>query len=87
MAWDDTRNGDAVGQAQDIYSADVQHRELGGGTSKAAKVALAAVVGLLLVGLGLLAMSFLTRGRGGDKAATTTGKATAKPVPTKSKDR
>ncbi len=87
VAWDDTRNGDAVGQAQDIYSADVQHRELGGGASKAAKVALAAVVGLLLVGLGLLAMSFLTRGRGGDKAATTTGKATAKPVPTKSKAR
>jgi hypothetical protein len=65
VAWDDTRNGDAVGQAQDIYAADVQYQKVGGGTSKAAKVALAAVVGLLLVGVALVLTSLLTRGRGG----------------------
>jgi len=63
VAWDDTRNGDAVGQAQDIYAADVQYRNIGGGTSKAAKVALAAVIGLLVVGLGLLLASLMTRSR------------------------
>jgi len=86
VAWDDTRNGDAVGQAQDIYAVDVQHRELGGGTSKAAKVALAAVVGLLLVGLGLLVMSLLIRSREGDQAAATTEKA-ATPVPARTRAR
>ncbi|MDQ3897790.1 MAG: glycoside hydrolase [Actinomycetota bacterium] len=65
VAWDDTRNGDAVGQAQDIYAADVQFQEVGGGTSNVAKVALAAVVGLLIVGLALLAVSLLTRRGGG----------------------
>ncbi len=65
VAWDDTRNGDAVGQAQDLYSVNVQYEEIGGGTSNATKVALAGVVGLLIVGLALLAVSMLTK-RGGD---------------------
>jgi hypothetical protein len=69
IAWDDTRNGDAVGQAQDIYAADVQYQEVGGGTSNAAKVALAAVVGLLIVGLALLVVSMLTRRSGGGPAS------------------
>jgi hypothetical protein len=77
VGWDDTRNGDAVGQAQDIYSSAVQYSELGGGTSKAAKVALAGVVGLLIVGLALLAVSLLSRrGRQGT-AAPADGKARA----------
>lgn len=61
VAWDDTRNGDAVGQAQDLYSATVQYAEVGGGSSSAAKVALAGVVGLLIVGLALLAVSMVSR--------------------------
>lgn len=61
VAWDDTRNGDAIGQAQDLYSAAVQYAEVGGGTSQAAKVALAGVIGLLVVGLVLLAVSMISR--------------------------
>jgi hypothetical protein len=69
VAWDDTRNGDAVGQAQDLYAVDVQFQEIGGGTSNAAKVALAAVIGLLIVGLALLVVSLLTRRSGGGPSA------------------
>jgi hypothetical protein len=65
VGWDDTRNGDAVGQAQDIYASNVQYAKVGGGTSKAAKVALAGVVGILVVGLALLAVSMVTRGSRG----------------------
>ncbi|MCA1684296.1 MAG: glycoside hydrolase, partial [Actinobacteria bacterium] len=65
VAWDDTRNGDAVGQAQDIYTADVQYQKVSGGTSKAAKLALAGVAGLLVVGLALLVVAMISRSRGG----------------------
>jgi hypothetical protein len=61
VAWDDTRNGDPVGQAQDIYASTVQYKEVGGGTSKGAKMALAGVVGLLVVGLALLVVAMVTR--------------------------
>ena len=69
LAWDDTRNTDTSapdasslgGGVQDIYVSAVQYSELGGGTSTAAKMALAGVVGLLLVGLILLAASMLSR--------------------------
>ncbi|HET7722378.1 MAG TPA: sialidase family protein [Acidimicrobiales bacterium] len=61
IGWDDTRNGDAVGQAQDLYSSAVQYSAVGGGTSSAAKVALAGVVGLLIVGLALLAVSMISK--------------------------
>jgi len=64
VGWDDTRKGDTVGQAQDIYTANVQYKKLGGGTSKTAKIALAAVIGLLLVGLVLLVTSLLGRAKG-----------------------
>jgi hypothetical protein len=69
IGWDDTRNGDAVGQAQDIYTANLQYQKVGGGTSKAAKIALAAVGGLLIVGLALLIGALLTRRRGGGAKA------------------
>lgn len=65
VGWDDTRNGDAVGQAQDLYTAAVQYEEIGSATSNATKVALAGVVGLLVVGLVLLGASKLTT-RSGD---------------------
>ena len=61
VGWDDTRNGDAVGQAQDLYSSAVQYEAVGGGTSSAAKVALAGVVGLLIVGLALLGVSMISK--------------------------
>lgn len=62
LAWDDTRNTDTSapdarslgGGLQDIYTSAVQYEELGGGASRAAKVGLAGVVGLLIVGLALL---------------------------------
>ena len=65
IGWDDTRNGDAATETQDIFVAAVQYQAVGGGTSKAAKYALAGVVGLLVVGLLLLAGSLATRGRAG----------------------
>jgi Neuraminidase (sialidase) len=78
VAWDDTRNGDAVGQAQDLYSVAVQYEEIGGGTSNAAKVALAGVVGLLIVGLALLAVSMISRRNRPEGAAPADEKAGAK---------
>lgn len=64
-AWDDTRNGDEIGQAQDIYVGAAQFERIGGGTSNAAKYALAAVLGLLAVGVVLLVVGLLVRRRPG----------------------
>jgi hypothetical protein len=72
VAWDDTRNGDPVGQAQDIYASTVQFKKVGGGTSKGAKLALAGVVGLLVVGLALLAVAMVTRTTDGPPPGGTT---------------
>lgn len=69
VAWDDTRNGDAVGQAQDIYATDMQFATVSTGSSKAAKLALAGVAGLLAVGLALLIVSMVSRSRGGGPAS------------------
>ena len=83
FGWDDTRNSDTStsanaglgGGVQDIYTAAVQYEVVGGGTSNAVKIALAAVVGLLAVGLILLAVSLTQRGRaGGPRKETVTGK-------------
>jgi hypothetical protein len=84
FGWDDTRNSDATaaanagfgGGVQDIYTSAVQFEVVGGGTSSAVKVALAAVVGLLVVGLILLAVSLSSRGRigGTSRKETVTGK-------------
>jgi len=87
LAWDDTRNTDPTaadaralgGGLQDIYVSSVQYQELGGGTSKTAKIARAAVVGLLVVGLGLLAMSLLTRNKNGPAGSPSDKPAKAKP--------
>jgi Neuraminidase (sialidase) len=79
VAWDDTRNGDAVGQAQDLYSSAVQYSEVGGGSSSAAKVALAGVVGLLIVGLALLAVSMVSK-RTGAGPSTPSGSSKATPA-------
>jgi hypothetical protein len=79
VAWDDTRNTDVSapdaaslgGGLQDIYVSAVQYQALGGGTSRAAKIALAGVVGLLIVGLALLAVAMVGRRNRPESSAPT----------------
>ena len=88
FGWDDTRNTDRSvgdntylgGGLQDIYIAAAQFEELGGGTSNAAKVALAGVVGLLVVGLILLLGAVFTRRRTGLATETAQDSKTATKV-------
>jgi hypothetical protein len=61
VGWDDTRNGNQLTQTQDLFTVDVQLQRVGGGTSGAAKVALAAVGGVAVVGLVLLLVSLTNR--------------------------
>lgn len=59
VAWDDTRNGDLSLHVQDLYSAVVQYETLqAGGVPVLLKVTLAAVAGLVFVGL---ILAFATR--------------------------
>jgi hypothetical protein len=69
IGWDDTRNFDQITQGEDLFTSSAQFAELGGGPSKAAKVALAAVVAVAAVGLVLLIVSMATRTRPGSPAA------------------
>jgi hypothetical protein len=83
FGWDDTRNttefynpsvtSEFGGGLQDIYTAAVQFDVVGGGTSNAAKVALAAVGGLILVGLVLLAVAVSSKRRTPSAPRTTVG--------------
>ncbi|MGH9285976.1 MAG: sialidase family protein, partial [Acidimicrobiales bacterium] len=57
VAWDDTRNGDPVGQAQDIYTSAVQHAAVGTTSSDIPAYLLAGMAGLAVVGLVLLMVS------------------------------
>lgn len=68
FAWDDTRNGDNVGQAQDMYSATVQFKTLTSGTPNGVRYALAALAGVAVVGIGLLVLAAVRR-RGQPPAA------------------
>jgi len=87
FGWDDTRNSDTTspasvgggGGVQDIYTAAVQYKVIGGGTSTGVKAALAGVVGLLAVGLVLLAVSLGQKRRvdGPAQRETVGGKAPA----------
>jgi Neuraminidase (sialidase) len=61
VAWDDTRNGDEIAQAQDIYSAGVQFDALASDTPKAAQYGLAAASGVAAFGLALLLLSVARR--------------------------
>lgn len=72
FGWDDTRNTRGVydpsqvdsqfgAGIQDVFTAAVQFETLGGGTSKTAKLALAGVVGLIAVGLVLLAVGLAAK--------------------------
>jgi len=57
FGWDDTRNskrGELGAGTQDLFTAAAQYKAVGAGTSRLVKVVLAAVVGLLFVGLILL---------------------------------
>ena len=82
FGWDDTRFSDPTSPAnaglgagvQDIFVSAVQFEVVGGGTSNAVKIALAAVVGLLLVGLILLGVALSQRGRVGGAAGRETVK-------------
>ena len=71
FGWDDTRNNDVNaaaaftdigGGVQDVYGAAVQFEKIGGGgTSKAAKIVFAAVLGLIDVSLFLVLAAFIAR--------------------------
>jgi hypothetical protein len=69
FAWDDTRNADQLTQGQDVYTSIAQHEALGTGSSDALRYAVAALSGLALVGLILLAVSMIT-GRRRPQTAT-----------------
>ena len=89
FAWDDTRFSTGEdgqlnlsnpvnstgfgGGVQDIFVSAVQFEEVGGGTSRTAQIVLAGVVGLLAVGLILLAVGMLGR-RGGGPATPVTAR-------------
>ena len=81
FGWDDTRftdmrNPDANalgGGTSDMFAANVQFSVVGGGTSKAAKMILAGVVGLLAVGLALLLVALASRRRTGVTPERRTG--------------
>jgi hypothetical protein len=87
FGWDDTRLSDTTSPAsagfgagvQDIFTAEVQYKAIGGGTSAGVKSALAGVVGLLAVGLVLLAVSVGQKRRDGGvpRGETVKGKAPA----------
>ncbi len=61
FAWDDTRNGDDTGQAQDMYSATVQYKTLTSGTPNAVRYVLSALAGVTAVGLALLLVAAIRR--------------------------
>ena len=66
FGWDDTRNsmrGELGAGTQDLFTAAAQYKAVGGGTSVTLKVVLAAVVGLLFVGLILFIASLGARRR------------------------
>jgi hypothetical protein len=79
IGWDDTRNSDPGSKAnivpggglQDIDISAAQFEVLGGGMSRAAKVVLAGVVGLLVVGLMLVVAAVAARRRPGGPSPTT----------------
>jgi hypothetical protein len=82
FGWDDTRNSDKSftdsgsvgGGLQDVYIAAAQFEALGGGSSPTAKVVLAGAVGLLAVGLIVLAAALATRRRNNPPAGRAASK-------------
>ena len=85
FGWDDTRNSSGVydvaaetsgfgGGLQDMYVALAQFAAVGPATNNAARIALAAIVGLLVVGLALLGVSVAAKRRIGPPATPVPGK-------------
>ena len=78
FSWDDTRNTDTSfkdaaatgGGVSDIFTADVQFKAVGGGTSKVAKAILAGIIGLVAVGVVLVIAAFASRRRAGPTSAS-----------------
>jgi len=63
VGWDDTRNGDATTQTQDIYTSMLQYERLGSGTSAALNYGVAAAAGLGVFGVVLLLLAASWKGR------------------------
>jgi hypothetical protein len=79
VGWDDTRFGDETTHTQDIFTRVAQFEALGAGSGNdTARYALGAVIGLAVVGLVLLALSFAARSRTPAGAASPTTKSTTK---------
>ncbi len=72
------RNGDEVTHTQDIFTRVAQFEALGGGGNDAARYALGAMLGLAVVGLVLLALSFAARRRAPASAGTVETKDSAR---------
>jgi len=89
LAWDDTSLTDPTaidstnvgGGLQDVFTAAVQYKAVrSAGVSNGARAALAAIAGLLGVGVILLVMSFLGRGTGDETQVRRGSARTAKPA-------
>jgi hypothetical protein len=64
VVWDDTRHGNPQTEQQDLYATTLQYQKLAGsGVSRAAGYALAAVIGVAVVGLLLAIGAMALRGR------------------------
>ena len=66
FGWDDTRNakrGEIGAGTQDLFTAAAQYKAVSAGTSRALKIVLAAVAGLVLVGLVLFVAALGARRR------------------------
>lgn len=57
VAWDDTRNGDAATQTQDVYTAAVQYDPIGGDVSRTVLFWLSVAAGLGLFGVVLFVVA------------------------------
>ncbi|MGI8807590.1 MAG: hypothetical protein ACR2KK_07075 [Acidimicrobiales bacterium] len=84
FGWDDTRNtsaayeipinGETGGGLQDVYTAVAQFSQVGPANNDTARIALAAIVGLLVVGLILLGVSLAAKRRDGPPPTPVPGK-------------
>lgn len=64
IGWDDTRHGEPVGQAQDIYTAALQYDPLPSTFPRVLSYLLAAVIGLVIVGVILVVAALFARRMG-----------------------
>jgi hypothetical protein len=84
FGWDDTRNsgeayniginGEIGGGIQDVYTAVAQFSEVGPANNDTARIVLAAVVGMLFVGLVLLGVAVAAKRRNGPRPTPVVGR-------------